>query len=78
MKRWEQQPDGYIVIRWSRSNKYPWLRWPHFLFIEPHHHDKMVHLLPKDATQIEKHLIPAIWFDGEITNGDAKKQGYEN
>lgn len=77
MRQWERNPDGYVIIRWSRSNKYPWLRWPHFLFMEAEG-EPFVHLLPKDANEIDKHFIPAVWFDGEVTEGDSPKQGYEN
>lgn len=77
-RRWQERPDGYIVIRWSRSNKYEWMRWPHFLFIDPGNDDHMIHLLPKDANDIDKHMVPAMWFDGEVIERDNVKQGYEN
>lgn len=77
-KQWDEKPEGYIVIRWSRSNKYPWMKWPHFLFIDPGNDKDMRHLLPKNATDLEKHTVPAVWFEGTITERDQKKQGFEN
>ena len=77
MKKWEENPKGYVVIRWSRSNKYPWLSWPHFLFMETEG-EEFKHLLPENANDIDKHLVPAMWFKGEEATGDSEKQGYEN
>lgn len=77
MKRWEENPEGYLVIRWSRSAIFSWLRWPHFLFIEAED-ERMHHLMPKNANDVDKHVVPAVWFEGEVTEGDALKNGYEN
>jgi hypothetical protein len=64
-----EKKDGYLVIRWCRSAKYDWLRWPHFLFLQAKHHEDLIHLVPK-KNEHEKKTIPSPWFDGYIKIGD--------
>lgn len=67
LKRLEQE-EGYLVIRWARSAKYPSLVWPHFLFLALEDNDKVQHLVPTKPT--DKTSVPTIWFTGQVRVGD--------
>lgn len=77
INEWEQK-DGYIVIRWCRSSKYSWLRWPHFLFLDQEHHENLRHFLPDDTSDLDKKLIPDMWFHGTEKSGDHPDDSDEN
>ncbi len=72
LKEWEDKEDGYIVIRWCRSSRFKWLRWPHLLYLDQEHNDKLRHFLPS-SSKIDKKIVPAIWFDGTERIGDPSK-----
>lgn len=73
IKKWHENPEGYLVIRWSRSNRHPIMKWPHFLYLEPDNHHQLTHVVPQDRDDLE-HLLPAVWFDAEQLIGDHKDQ----
>lgn len=68
VRKWESD-GGYLVIRWARSAKYRWMRWPHFLWLPEDKHQDVKHFLPKVDDQHMK-LIPNAWFEGKIQTGD--------
>jgi hypothetical protein len=61
---------GYIVIRWSRSNSVPFIKWPHFLWLPEEHHIHLQHIVPNGDT--ETHKLPSPWFVPEHRTGDNK------
>lgn len=65
--------EGYLVIRWARSAKYPLLVWPHFLFLAAKDHHQVQHLVP-EKDQKTKTKIPVIWFDGKVRIGDPEEE----
>ncbi len=86
LKKWDE--GGYLVIRWCRSNKHSWIRWPHFLWLDQRFDRVLEHYVPKEAEDIER-TIPKPWFDGRIVYNDPEdhsqfqeedefKQGSEN
>lgn len=72
MSRWSENPEGYFVIRWSRTNFYHLMRWPHFLFLQPNNNDNLEHIHPFKR-DTKKQLIPAIWFEPDTLHGDTKE-----
>jgi len=78
LNEWEEKEDGYIVIRWCRSSRFKWLRWPHLLFLDQENNDKLRHFLPNDSSKIDKKVIPDIWFDGTEATGDPLDKTDEN
>lgn len=77
LDEWKRK-DGYLVIRWCRSSKYQWFRWPHLLFLDQEHHEKLRHFLPQDTSKLKKRLIPDMWFDGKEKQGDDPESMEEN
>jgi hypothetical protein len=77
LDEWEKT-DGYLVIRWCRSSRHKWLRWPHFLILDKDHHEKLRHFLPDDTAKIDTKLFPDIWFDGAEKQGDDPETTEEN
>lgn len=75
-RRWQAE-EGYLVIRWCRSNKLPFVRWPHFAWLAAEHHDKLKHFMPRDQS-MGKHYLPDLWFDGRIQTGDPPDEDGEN
>lgn len=69
LRRWAKD-DGYLVIRWCRSNMISWVKWPHFLWLDSTNHQNLHHLIPDDDSSSRKHLIPDLWFKGHTKNGD--------
>lgn len=47
---------GYLVIRWCRTNKVRWIKWPHFLWLDKKHADLLEHCIPKEDEHTEKSL----------------------
>ena len=76
VSKWNSD-GGYLVIRWGVSNKYSWLRWPHFLWLDEKYHTVLQHYMPVEENPADKHTLPAPWFDGKETVGDSK-DAYEN
>ena len=68
---------GYLAIRWCRSNRFSWMKWPHFLWLEEKHHIHLQHFVPDNNEHSEK-LIPTPWFDGHIKQGDDEDDDMEN
>jgi len=68
MKKFDEE-EGYLVIRWCRSSKYKWLRWPHFLWLSKEHHEILQHCIPKEETTNKK-IFPQPWFNGYVKQGD--------
>ena len=67
-RRWQKQ-GGYLVVRWSRSNKIPFIQWPHFLWLDEQHHDKLKLFVPLDDNMGD-HYLPDLWFKGKVRTGD--------
>ena len=68
---------GYLVIRWCRTSKWKWLKWPHFLWLAEEDHHRLIHCIPKENEHTEKR-IPHPWFEGKIKHGDDKYNDPEN
>ena len=62
---------GYICIRWCRSNRFSFIKWPHFLWLPPEHHIKLQHVVPVNTINGEEHKLPNPWFVPEHRYGDA-------
>lgn len=71
--KWDTE-GGYLVIRWSRSNKKQWLKWPHFLWMSEKEYKRVEHLIPFPEDEA-KHTVPRPWFDGRHAKADPKGQG---
>lgn len=72
LRKWEAE-GGYLVIRWCRSNRVQWIRWPHFLWLDINDHQNLRHFIPKEDDQSTR-WIPEAWFDGKIQKGDPEDQ----
>lgn len=68
LRKWTSE-GGYLVIRWCRSNRLPYIRWPHFLWLPPDKHHELKHFVPKKQDQ-HLRLVPDVWFEGKIQTGD--------
>lgn len=68
LRRWDED-DGYLVIRWCRSARFRWMKWPHFLWLPVNADSELRHLMPRDDDN-ELHVLPAPWFEGKIVKGD--------
>lgn len=64
---------GYLVIRWCRSNKIPFVKWPHFLWLPEEHHVHLRHIVPADEHGGEEHKLPVPWFAYEERQGDPER-----
>lgn len=65
---------GYLVVRWTRMNKWKWIRWPHVLWLPK--------VCPKDGEPccglksfVPNHkpvvIIPPLRnFEGQVKDGD--------
>ncbi len=71
LKKWDDQggDNGYLVIRWCRSNKVRWIRWPHFLWLDSSFDRVLEHYVPKEEEDTER-TIPKPWFDGRVVYND--------
>ena len=79
IRQWQDDNsgNGYLVIRWCRSNKTPFIRWPHFLYLEEQHHQSLRHFVPKIEDQ-EFKLFPEAFFEGKVVTGDREDDHIEN
>jgi hypothetical protein len=72
LRKWDEE-GGYLVIRWCRLNRVPWVRWPHFLWLPPQNHEELRHFVPRgDSLEQERRVFPDAWFIGKIQKGDDK------
>lgn len=76
MKKYDNE-GGYLVIRWCRTNRVRWIKWPHFLWMDAKHHDKLEHCIPTKNEHSEK-TFPNPWFDSYIKKGDKEEDADEN
>lgn len=63
--KWDKQ-GGYLVIRWCRYNKQPWIKWPHFLWLDDKYHHYLEHIIPQEELETgesELRTVPKMWFD---------------
>ena len=68
MKKYDKE-GGYLVIRFSRSNRVRWLKWPHFLWLDSKYEKNLKHYVPIEDEHAEK-TIPHPWFNGRVKQGD--------
>ena len=68
MRRWDEE-SGYLVIRWCRSSKIKWFKWPHFLWLPEDKHKHLRQFVPRVEDQ-EMQFFPDIWFEGKVQRGD--------
>lgn len=71
VEKWDAD-GGYLVVRWCRSNRSQWIRWPHFMWMSDDNHRHVVHLVPKKDEE-DCHLFPKPWFEGRVIRGDTKE-----
>jgi len=74
VQQWEEREGGYLVIRWSRSSKHHWFKWPHFLYLPEGKDENLEQFLP-DRDEDLVHSIPKAWFHGHIKKGDEFEPG---
>lgn len=77
IRRWQEEPDGYLVIRWCRVNMISWLRWPHFMFLPKESHKNLKHFVPLEFDQ-DYHMFPKAFFEGKVVTGDDQDDNLEN
>ena len=76
IRRWQEE-EGYLVIRWCRSNKVSWIRWPHFMWLPMDKHQDLKHFIPLEWDQ-RYHMFPKAFFEGKIVTGDEEEEHLEN
>jgi hypothetical protein len=60
---------GYLVVRWSVSEKVPAIfMHPHFAWLPPGEHSSAIHYVPGEGTN--EGLVPSLWFNGIVEKGD--------
>lgn len=69
IRRWNEEEDSYLVIRWARVNTIKWLRWPHFMWLAKEHNKELKHFLPLSWNQ-DYHMFPKAFFEGKVVTGD--------
>ncbi len=69
LKKWDKE-GGYLVIRWSRSNRFRYVRWPHFLWLDYRWHTRLEHIIPEQEFKGQKHTLPKPWFTPRVVHGD--------
>lgn len=72
VRRWQDEPESYLVIRWCRSSKTQ-LKWPHFLWLPAETTAEVKHFLPMKDDQ-GKRYVPDLFFEGKVVTGDCKKE----
>ena len=76
LEKWDKE-GGYLVIRWCRSNKVKWLRWPHFMWLDDKYQRFVEHAVPS-KDEFELKYVPKPWFDPVVRKGDPKDRFIEN
>lgn len=71
LKKWTTE-GGYLVIRWSRSNRISWFAWPHFFWLSEKHQDGLRHVVPRDNPNGPRYT-PRPWFDPLEVEGDPEE-----
>jgi len=68
--RQQRKHGGYLVIRWSATDKNvpEHLKHPHFAWLPPEAHIHTHHYFPKEGRNED--LIPDLWFEGIVEKGD--------
>jgi hypothetical protein len=69
LRKWDKE-GGYLVIRWCTSAKYPWMRWPHFMWLSSQYHEELRHFIPRDDVAKPERVIPALFFQGKVVRGE--------
>lgn len=72
VRRWNENPESYLVIRWCRSSRTD-MKWPHFLWLPADKNEDMKHFLPLEDQQ-ETKFIPDAFFPGKVVTGDRKDE----
>lgn len=75
IRQWTNH-GGYLSIRWCRSNRVNWIKWPHFLWLPEEHHDKLYHVIPENADH-DLHWFPAPVFKVKLLYGDDPNDNYK-
>lgn len=73
VSQWDKE-GGYLVVRWCRSARHSWFRWPHFLWLPADKHQDLEHVIPVNCDHLEKKHIPNPWFDPQHIRGDEETQ----
>ena len=60
---------GYVCIRMSRRNRWPFIRWPHLLWGPSEIAPVLEHFVPLDNAG-ETDSVPIPWFKGREKIGD--------
>lgn len=68
LNKWDTE-GGYLVIRWCRSNKFKWIRWPHFLWLDQSFDRVVEHYVPVEDDS-RPQVVPKPWFKGRIVYND--------
>lgn len=76
VRRWEEQPGSYLVIRWCRSSRTD-MKWPHFMWMNKEFDQHMKHFVPLNDDQDTK-FLPALFFEGKVVTGDNENDNLEN
>ncbi len=67
--KWDND-GGYLVIRWCRSSKLSWFKWPHFLWLPEDKHQELLHVVPANQTRLSTKYVPDPWFTPEVLKSD--------
>ena len=76
LEKWDTE-GGYLVIRWCRSNKVTWFKWPHFMWLDGKYQRYVEHAVPYKDEYVEK-FMPEPWFEPKIRKGDPPDRIIEN
>lgn len=71
VRRWNENPGSYLVVRWCRSSRTD-MKWPHFLWLDIKYHEEMKHFLPL-IDQQETKFLPDPFFHGKVATGDSEE-----
>ena len=68
--RKQREEGGYVIVRWARTDKVlDFLKHPHFGWLPDDFHVCTQHYVPDEYVPNEG-IIPAVWFDGQVKQGD--------
>lgn len=77
IRRWHDEENSYLVIRWARVNMISWLRWPHFMWLPADKSKDVRHFVPLEWDQNYR-MFPKAFFEGKVVTGDNKEENLEN